>query len=126
MIDYGHIESAIGDTLQAVGQYAFADPLTAPGNIDLTAHVDFQALAKAAEAMGASGFGPLDQSQFLRRLGIETRAATLKAKAADAASADIDAALTRLIGQDRAGMGALFKAAAFANPSLGVPPGFEG
>jgi NADH dehydrogenase [ubiquinone] 1 alpha subcomplex assembly factor 7 len=125
VIDYGHIESAIGDTLQAVGQQAFADPLTAPGNIDLTAHVDFQALAKAAEAMGASGFGPLDQSQFLRRLGIETRAATLKAKAADAASADIDAALTRLIGQDRAGMGALFKAAAFANPSLGVPPGFE-
>ena len=125
VIDYGHAESAAGDTLQAVGQHAFADPLTAPGNIDLTAHVDFQALARAVEAMGASGFGPLTQAEFLRRLGIETRAASLKAKAAETARADIDAALARLIGEDRAGMGALFKVAAFANPALGVPPGFE-
>ena len=126
VIDYGHAESAAGDTLQAVGQHAFADPLTAPGNIDLTAHVDFQALARAVEAMGASGFGPLTQAEFLRRLGIETRAASLKAKAAEAARVDIDAALTRLIGEDRTGMGALFKVAAFAHPALGVPPGFEG
>ena len=82
VIDYGHAESAVGETLQAVGQHAYADPLTAPGNIDLTAHVDFQALARAVEAMGANGFGPIEQSEFLRRLGIETRAATLKAKAA--------------------------------------------
>jgi NADH dehydrogenase [ubiquinone] 1 alpha subcomplex assembly factor 7 len=125
-IDYGHAESAAGDTLQAVGQHAYADPLTAPGSIDLTAHVDFQALAKAVEAMGVNGFGPLAQSQFLRRLGIETRAAALMARAADAEIADIDVALSRLIGEDRTGMGALFKAAAFAHPSLGVPPGFEG
>ena len=126
VIDYGHAESAVGETLQAVGQHAYADPLTAPGNIDLTAHVDFQALARAVEAMGANGFGPIEQSQFLRRLGIETRAAALKAKAASrAAAADIDAALARLIGHGRTGMGALFKAAAFAHPSVGVPPGFR-
>ena len=112
--------------MQAVGQHAYADPLTAPGNLDLTAHVDFQALAKAVEAMGANGFGPLAQSEFLRRLGIEMRAASLKANAADTAMADIDAALARLIGEDRISMGALFKAAAFAHPALGVPPGFEG
>jgi NADH dehydrogenase [ubiquinone] 1 alpha subcomplex assembly factor 7 len=126
VIDYGHAESAIGDTLQAVGQHAYADPLNAPGSIDLTAHVDFRALAKAAEAMGASGFGPIGQSQFLRRLGIETRATKLKAKADRAASADIDAALARLIGEGRTDMGDLFKAAAFAHPSLGVLPGFDG
>jgi SAM-dependent MidA family methyltransferase len=126
VIDYGHVESAAGDTLQAVGQHAYADPLTTPGGLDLTAHVDFQALAKAVEAMGVSAFGPIEQSRFLRRLGIETRAASLMAKAADAAIADIDAALVRLIGGDRMSMGALFKAAAFAHPSLGVPPGFEG
>ena len=125
VIDYGHAESAAGDTLQAVGQHAFADPLTAPGNIDLTAHVDFQALGKAVEAMGASGFGPLTQAEFLRRLGIETRAASLKAKAAGTVGVDIDAALARLIGENSAGMGTLFKVAAFANPALGVPPGFE-
>ena len=125
VIDYGHAESATGDTLQAVGQHAYADPLTAPGGLDLTAHVDFQALATAVEAMGVNGFGPLTQARFLRRLGIETRAAALMAKAPDTGIADIDAALVRLIGEDRTSMGALFKAAVFAHPSLGVPPGFE-
>jgi len=125
VIDYGHAETAIGETLQAVGQHAFANPLTTPGNIDLTAHVDFQALARAAEAMGANGFGPLDQSEFLRRLGIETRAAKLKVSVDSDAAAEVDAALARLTGHGRAGMGALFKVAGFAHPSIGVPPGFE-
>ena len=126
VIDYGHAESAAGETLQAVGQHAFADPLTAPGGLDLTAHVDFQALGRAVEAMGAHAFGPIEQSQFLHRLGIETRAAALKAKASShAAVADIDAALARLIGRGRTGMGTLFKVAAFAQSSVGVPPGFE-
>jgi SAM-dependent MidA family methyltransferase len=125
VIDYGHAESAVGETLQAVGHHAYADPLTAPGTIDLTAHVDFQALARAVEAMGANGFGPIEQSQFLRRLGIEQRAAALKAKASPAAAAEIDLSVARLIGHGRTGMGTLFKAAAFAHPSIGVPPGFE-
>jgi NADH dehydrogenase [ubiquinone] 1 alpha subcomplex assembly factor 7 len=126
VIDYGHAKTAVGETLQAVGQHAFADPLTAPGNVDLTAHVDFQALTRAVEAMGVNGFGPAEQSQFLRRLGIETRAAALKAKAAShAEAADIDAALARLVGHGRTGMGTLFKVAAFAHPSVGVPAGFE-
>jgi NADH dehydrogenase [ubiquinone] 1 alpha subcomplex assembly factor 7 len=125
VIDYGHATSGAGDTLQAVGQHAYADPLTVPGDVDLTAHVDFAQLLKAAEAMGARAYGPIDQGQFLRRLGIETRAHTLKAKASRAVAAEIDAALARLTGHGRTGMGELFKVAAFAHPSLGTPPGFE-
>jgi SAM-dependent MidA family methyltransferase len=53
VIDYGHGKSAPGDTLQAVGKHQYADPLLTPGLIDLTAHVDFQALADAAASMGA-------------------------------------------------------------------------
>jgi SAM-dependent MidA family methyltransferase len=124
VIDYGHAASAAGETLQAVGRHAYIDPLTAPGSIDLTAHVDFAALARAAEAMGAVSFGPLEQADFLRRLGIETRAAALKAKATPAAAADIDTALARLTGHGRTGMGTLFKAAAYAHANLGTPPGF--
>ena len=123
MIDYGHVESGIGETLQAVGQHAYADPLTSPGELDLTAHVDFQALSRAAEAMGTKGFGPIEQSEFLRRLGIEQRAASLKANAAKAD--DIDKALARLIGRERTAMGELFKVAAFVHPAIGTPPGFE-
>ncbi|HTQ83997.1 MAG TPA: SAM-dependent methyltransferase [Pseudolabrys sp.] len=125
VIDYGHDESAVGDTLQAVGRHAFADPLTTPGSIDLTAHVDFQSLARAVEAMGAKAHGPIQQSVFLQRLGIEARAGTLKSNASRAQRADIDAALERLIGTGNSGMGALFKAMAFALPALGTPPGFE-
>jgi SAM-dependent MidA family methyltransferase len=123
-IDYGHAQSAAGETLQAVGQHAFADPLGTPGNIDLTAHVDFAALARGVESMGPIAYGPIDQAQLLRGLGIEMRAATLRIKATRTGVAEIDSALARLIGEGRTGMGALFKAMAFAHPKLGTPPGF--
>ena len=125
VIDYGHGESAAGDTLQAVGRHTYADVLGAPGHVDLTAHVDFQALARAVEAMGAQAYGPITQAHLLRRLGIETRAAKLKARATLKQATEIDAAVTRLTGQGGGEMGGLFKAAAFAHPALGVPPAFE-
>jgi SAM-dependent MidA family methyltransferase len=123
VIDYGHTESGLGETFQAVGRHAYADPLTGPGSLDLTAHVDFQALSRAVEAMGAKAYGPIEQAQFLHRLGIEQRAASLKAKGARAK--DIDQALARLVGRERTAMGELFKVAAFVHPSVGAPPGFE-
>lgn len=125
IIDYGHAESAIGDTLQAVGAHQFAEPLLAPGLVDLTAHVDFEALAHAAEGMGARVHGPLPQGEFLRRLGIEQRAAALKAAAPPAYAGTIDAALVRLTSEDRSGMGRLFKAIAVADPKLKRLPGFD-
>lgn len=125
VIDYGHAESDVGDTLQAVGRHAYADPLTSPGEIDLTAHVDFQALKRAVEAMGPAGYGPIDQGELLRRLGIETRAARLRERAQPGAAAQIDSALERLTGYGRSQMGGLFKAVAFAPKALGVPPAFD-
>ncbi len=125
LIDYGHVQSAAGETLQAVGGHAFAATLGAPGEVDLTAHVDFQALAQAVESMGARVHGPIDQGEFLRRLGIERRAASLSAKATPQAATEIGVALARLTGEGRTGMGKLFKAIAFGDPKLGVLPGFE-
>jgi NADH dehydrogenase [ubiquinone] 1 alpha subcomplex assembly factor 7 len=125
IVDYGHPETATGETLQAVGRHAYADVLGAPGHVDLTAHVDFQALARAAEAMGARAYGPITQGQLLRRLGIETRVAKLKARASSQAAADIDKAFARLTGHGPGEMGGLFKAIAIAHPAIGVPPAFE-
>jgi SAM-dependent MidA family methyltransferase len=125
VVDYGHVESALGETLQAVGRHGFADPLAAPGEVDLSAHVDFAALARTAEATGAHVHGPITQGDFLRRLGIEARAAALRANATAAQAADIDAALARLTGAGREAMGELFKAMAFADPKLGALPGFD-
>jgi SAM-dependent MidA family methyltransferase len=125
VIDYGHVESATGDTFQAVGGHVYADPLTSPGAVDLTAHVDFEALAHAMESMGAKPFGPISQGELLHRLGIDSRAAALKARAPRAKTFEIDTAVARLTGHGRTGMGRLFKAAAYAHPKIGTPPGFE-
>jgi SAM-dependent MidA family methyltransferase len=125
VVDYGHVESALGETLQAVGRHGFADPLAAPGEVDLTAHVDFAALARTGEAAGARVHGPITQGDFLRRLGIEARARALRANATVAQAGDIDAARARLTGAGREAMGELFKAMAFADPKLGALPGFD-
>jgi SAM-dependent MidA family methyltransferase len=125
VIDYGHLESSPGDTLQAIGSHAFADPLATPGEIDLTAHVDFQALARSADSMEARVHGPVSQGNFLRRLGIEERAAALKANATEQQAAAIDIALARLTEGGSAGMGDLFKVVAFSHPDLRQLPGFE-
>ena len=125
VIDYGHAESATGETLQAVRDHQFADPLVTPGEADLTAHVDFEALRRSFEAMGAVVSGPIEQALLLRRLGIDTRAQTLKANASREKAHEIDTALARLTGFGRTGMGALFKTMAVAHRSLGTPPGFE-
>lgn len=120
IVDYGHAPSAFGDTLQAVRGHAYADPLEAPGEADLTAHVDFAAIAAAAERAGAQALGPVTQGEFLRRLGIELRAARLKASATPAQREAIDAALLRLTGGGRENMGELFKVLVLGDPRLGL------
>lgn len=125
IIDYGHTRSDIGDTLQAMAQHTFVDPLSAPGKVDITAHVDFDALGLAAEGIGAAVHGPIDQGEFLRRLGIEARAAALKSAASPTRKVEIDAAISRLTRGGRTGMGRLFKAIALADPKLGPLPAFH-
>ena len=91
IIDYGHVASAFGDTLQAVKGHRYAGPLDAPGEADLTAHVDFAALA-TAERLGLAAHGPRTQREFLLALEIEARAARLKTSATSAQTGDIEAA----------------------------------
>jgi len=123
IVDYGHDRPRCGATLQALSRHARRDILEAPGSADLTAHVDFSALAEAAESAGASAHGPVPQSGFLEALGIRQRAAALAARADARQAAEIDAALARLT--DPAGMGGLFRVLALTAPGLGVPAGFE-
>jgi SAM-dependent MidA family methyltransferase len=124
VIDYGHAWYGLGETLQAVAGHQYADPLRSPGQVDLTAHVDFRAVAVSAETIGARIHGPVSQRDFLRRLGIDKRAAALKTRAAREKEAEIDIALGRLTATGTGGMGELFKALAIADPRLGQLPGF--
>lgn len=127
-LDYGPERSGFGDTLQALRAHAPADPVASPpGSVDLTAHVDFAAIAAAARAAGAAVHGPLPQGLFLQRLGLVSRAAML-ARAAQASGRGADAAGLILSGVERLvapeGMGRLFKALCLCHPGLAAPPGF--
>jgi SAM-dependent MidA family methyltransferase len=118
IIDYGHVRSDAGDTFQAIAGHSFADPLKYPGQADVTAHVDFQALGRAAEDVGARVHGPATQGEFLQRLGIEARAVSLMAKASPEVSENIATALKRLTEGGRGGMGSMFKAIGISDSSL--------
>lgn len=125
MIDYGHAWYGLGETLQAVSGHTFADPLRSPGEVDLTAHVDFEALGQSAESMGSSIHGPIAQRDWLRRMGIDKRSEVLKAHAPYGKSIEIDQALARLTASGAKGMGELCKVIAIADPKLKQLPGFE-
>lgn len=127
VIDYGHLRSSLGETLQAVRSHTRAELLSDPGEADLTAHVDFAALERAARSSGAAVFGPVEQGDFLRRLGIVARAAHLKREATAGQVRMIDSALARLTGansHESPGMGRLFKVLAVAAPDCPTPAGF--
>jgi NADH dehydrogenase [ubiquinone] 1 alpha subcomplex assembly factor 7 len=123
VIDYGHATLGFGDTLQAVRNHQYADPLADPGEADLTTQVNFGELVLWARRNGAATYGPITQGEFLRRLGIVERAARLKASATPQQVDDIDAALARLTAPDQ--MGELFKVLAISDPKLGILPGFD-
>jgi NADH dehydrogenase [ubiquinone] 1 alpha subcomplex assembly factor 7 len=123
-IDYGYLETQIGDTLQAMKAHAFVDPLEAPGEADITTHVDFQRLAHAAQEQGLATQGPITQADLLERLGLATRAETLLKRANAEQAKDISSAVARLTERTPQGMGHLFKALAFHHSSWPVPAGF--
>ncbi len=122
IVDYGHMEPAHGDTLQAVSSHAFADPWVEPGERDLTAHVDFHALAGAAVDRAVRVHGPVSQGEWLETMGIAARAEALSRAHPERAS-EIAAARVRLT--DAGAMGALFKVLALTAPSWPEPAGFE-
>src|SRR6185503_12752174 len=89
IVDYGY-DSGAGASLQAVRGHRGAGLLERPGETDLSSHVDFAALVRAANLRA---FGPVAQGEFLQRLGILQRAETLKRQATPAQGEAIDAAL---------------------------------
>ncbi len=119
VIDYGSDKPGYGDTLQAVRQHKYDDPLATPGEADVTAHVDFAALARAATAAGAACRPVVNQGEFLVRLGLVQRANVL-GRDKDTPTRDaIATAMERLAGPKA--MGDLFKVLAASAPGLKLP-----
>ena len=125
LIDYGHAVTRFGDTLQALRAHRYVDPLVAPGECDLTAHVDFAAMSRSASAAGAAVYGPIDQGDFLRAIGIDLRTKALAERATLDHAEEFERARARLVGKGQGEMGALFKTMAIADRRLRPPPGFQ-
>lgn len=129
VIDYGRVGVGLGFglglgfSLQAVRGHRGVDVLDRPGETDLSAHVDFAAIAAAAVEAGARVLGPVGQGDFLRRIGIRCRAETLKARATPSQALAIDAALDRLIASGQ--MGTLFRVLALGDRASAPPAGFS-
>ncbi|MDF1872542.1 SAM-dependent methyltransferase [Vannielia sp.] len=119
IIDYGAPISK-GDTLQAIKAHQPVDPLTLPGEADLTAHVDFGALSAARGPTEAAPLTP--QGVFLERLGITARAQALAQNLGGAALESHIAAHRRLTHPQE--MGTLFQCLALHPTSTATPPGF--
>lgn len=121
-IDYGYSGPAAGDTLQAVKGHRFADPFADPGEVDLTAHVDFTALADAARRASVRIVGPVGQGDWLRHMGIDARLRALSTAAPDRTD-DLTAQRDRLVDADA--MGSLFQVMAVHAPAWPQPAGFD-
>lgn len=114
LIDYGHVNSSLGDTLQAVRAHRYVSIFEKPGESDLTSHVDFETLGNVARASGLFATQIVTQGEFLLGAGIAQRAAHLPPKAAS------EAALDRLTSEGK--MGNLFKVMAISNSTFDAYP----
>jgi len=121
-MDYGHVLPAGGDTLQALRTHRFVSPLESPGEVDITAHVDFSNIVSLATEAGLSVHGPAGQGTFLTTLGIYARAKILMKTASEQQRVDLHAALHRLTAPEA--MGDLFKVVAICEDPAITPAGF--
>ena len=122
VIDYGHERSAPGDTLQAVRGHRYVPTLIDAGEQDITSHVDFEALGRSASGVGAKVTPTVTQGDWLNRLGIGARAASL-ATANPERIPELEKAVDRLCHEEQ--MGQLFKVMAIHSPDWPAPAGFE-
>ena len=107
VIDYGHLRTSAGDTLQAMKAHQFCKITDRPGEADVTSHVDFEALGRGFMRGGAKVVGAMTQGSFLLRMGLEARTKVLAAGSTGDKQRDVIAASERLANVTQ--MGDLFK-----------------
>ncbi len=122
IIDYGYALPGLGSTLQAVRNHQFAEPFERPGEIDLTAHVNFLELGNLARMRDLRVNGPVGQGEWLEKLGINQRADMLALSNPERAD-EIVSARNRLVAGDQ--MGSLFKVMAISAQNWATPEGFD-
>jgi len=124
ILDYGPTDTIPANTLRGIRQHKLVSPFAAPGEVDLSADVDFMALAEAAlnASPGVEIHGPVEQAAFLGAMGIQERVKMLVNKARDQKeqkTEDVDDVVRRiesgwkrLVDRGPTGMGRIYKAMA--------------
>lgn len=132
ILDYGTADTVPINSLRGIRQHKIVSPFAAPGLVDLSADVDFAAVAEAA-MLGSEGVevhGPICQADFLELMGIRERAGVLVKNAGDKKEVveGIEKAWKRLVDRGPSGMGKVYKALAILpeNDGRRRPVGFGG
>ncbi|GAB0137417.1 hypothetical protein EsDP_00005682 [Epichloe bromicola] len=132
ILDYGTSDTVPINSLRGVRHHRLVSPFSAPGLVDLSADVDFTAIAEAATLAsdGVEVHGPVPQADFLELMGIRERAEILcKASGAKKDTADgAEKSWKRLVDRGPSGMGKVYKALAILpeNDGRRRPVGFGG
>lgn len=141
ILDYGPLDTIPTNSLRGIKAHKRVSPLSEPGLVDLSADVDFVALAEAAlgASEGVEVYGPVEQGAFLRAMGIEERAEALVKgikkegwkegeQGAEELAKRVEGAWKRLVDRGGGGMGKVYKAMAIVPESGGRrrPVGFGG
>ncbi|KAF2733140.1 DUF185-domain-containing protein [Polyplosphaeria fusca] len=141
ILDYGPKDTIPANTLRGIRAHRPASPLSSPGLVDLSADVDFIALAESAldASPNVEVHGPVEQAFFLETMGIRQRAEKLvEAARAKGGPGDkeleenvksLEGSWKRLVDRGPQGMGRLYKAMAivpYNKQGVRRPVGFGG
>ena len=119
--DYGYT-AGHGDTLQAIKDNKFVNPLSDPGNADITSHIDFNDITIQAKNEMVDVWGPDAQGTFLKKMGAVERLRSLEELSDSKTKKELRLGLNRLINNKE--MGELFKVFAITPNKYPSPEGF--
>lgn len=130
IIDYGPLNTVPVDSLRGIKEHKIISPFVSAGQADISADVDFGAIADAAldGSEGVEVHGPVEQGSWLTQLGVQDRAERLMKAADTAKRADIETGWRRLVEGGPTGMGKAYKVMALLPENGGKrrPVGFGG
>ncbi|KAG5437264.1 hypothetical protein PCANB_001057 [Pneumocystis canis] len=126
IIDYGPSDTIPIHTLRGIRAHHITSPFEAPGEVDLSSDVDFQALKEVAlKHNELDVYGPIEQGVWLKTMGIEVRAKILiDASKSLSGKKRIESSYKRLIERGGGAMGKVYKVMAITSKRKERPAGF--
>ncbi|PWY64276.1 hypothetical protein BO70DRAFT_347187 [Aspergillus heteromorphus CBS 117.55] len=131
IMDYGTLDTIPINSLRGIREHRNVPALSAPGQVDVSADVDFTALAEAAleGSEGVEVHGPVEQGDFLQALGITERMEQLLKRVGDEEKRrTLETGWKRLVEKGGGGMGRIYKVMTIIPENDGKrrPVGFGG